>query len=161
MFDIVQWARNKDDSGPSQFFPPGNNANYGLTMFYDDGFRVEHRQFGRGNAIRFIGSLGTLDVARHLIDSSIPGLVGFKDTNQAMKKNAKVHHLRDFYNAITKGTSVRCPAETGHRSSSMCTLVNIAYRLRSPLMWDPAKERITNNRSANELLGPAYRMSLA
>jgi len=80
MFDIVQWARGKDTTGPTQFFPSGGDAQYGLTMFYDDGFKVEHRQFGRGNAVRFVGSEGTLDVSRKFIDSSIPGLVGYEHT---------------------------------------------------------------------------------
>ena len=160
MFDIVQWARGKDTTGPTQFFPSGGDAQYGLTMFYDDGFKVEHRQFGRGNAVRFVGSEGTLDVSRKFIDSSIPGLVGYEDTNKAMKISANVHHFQDFYDAILKGTELRCPAETGHRTSSVCTLANIAYRLRKPLTWDPATERITNNRTASKLLGPAYRMTL-
>ncbi|MEM9930350.1 MAG: Gfo/Idh/MocA family oxidoreductase [Bacteroidota bacterium] len=161
MFDIVQWARGKDDSGPVQFFPPGGDAEYGLTMFYDDDFKVVHQQFGRGNAVRFIGTEGTLDVARGYIDSSIPGLVGYEDTNKAMKVPTNIAHFQDFYDAILKGTALRCPAETGHRTSSMCTLANIAYRLRQPLSWDPENEKITNNKKANALLGPAYRLSLA
>lgn len=160
MFDIVQWVKGKDTSGPVQFFPPGGDAKFGLTMFYDDGFRVEHRQFGRGNAVRFVGSEGTLDVARGFIDSSIPGLVGYNDTNAAMDLSANVVHFQSFYDAILKGSAVNCPAETGHRTSSMCTLANIAYRVRKPLMWDAAAERITNNRAVNKLLGPEYRMSL-
>lgn len=160
MFDIVQWARGKDGSGPTQFFPTGGDSQYGLTMFYADGFRVEHRQFGRGNAVQFIGSKGTLSVARGFIDSSIPGLVGYEDSNEAMTVSANVLHFQDFYDAILRGTPLRCPAETGHRTASVCTLANIAYRLRRPLMWDPAAERITNDRAANKLLGPAYRMSL-
>jgi predicted dehydrogenase len=160
MFDIVQWVRGKDDTGPTQFFPPGGDAKFGLTMFYDDGFRVEHRQFGRGNAVHFVGSEGTLDVARGFIDSSVPGLVGYNDTNASMKTSANVLHFQSFFDAILNGTPVNCPAETGHRTASFCTLANIAYRLRKPLMWDPAAERITNNRAANRLLGPEYRMSL-
>lgn len=160
MFDIVQWVRDKDDAGPTQFFPPGGEAQYGLTMFYDDGFRVEHRKFGRGNAVHFVGSEGTLDVSRGFIDSSVPGLVGYNDTNAAMKTSANVLHFQSFFDAILKGTPVNCPAETGHRTSSFCTLANIAYRMRTPLMWDPAAERITNNKAANRLLGPEYRMSL-
>jgi predicted dehydrogenase len=161
MFDIVQWARAKDTTGPTQFFPSGGDAQYGLTMFYEDGFRVEHRKFGRGNAVRFVGSEGTLDVSRKFIDSSIAGLVGYQDTNEAMKISANVHHFQDFYDAILKGTALRCPAETGHRTASVCTLANIAYRLRRPLTWNPATEQITNDRAANKLLGPAYRTSLA
>lgn len=160
MFDIVQWAAGKDDTGPTQFFPPGGDAQYGLTMFYDDGFRVEHRQMGRGNTVHFVGSEGTITVARHFIESSLPGLVGYNDSNEAMTISPNVHHFQDFYDAILKGTPLRCPAETGHRTSSICNLSNIAYRLRRPLRWDPVAERITNDRAASKLLGPAYRMSL-
>lgn len=162
MFDIVQWALGKDDSGPVQFFPPGGeNPRQGLTMFYEDGFRVEHRNFGRGNAIRFIGSEGAIEVARGFIDCSIPGLVGYQDTNQASKVSSNVIHFRDFFDAIKQGSLPVCPAETGHRSSSVCTLTNIAYRLRRPIMWDPKTEKIQGDRAANNLLGPAYRNTLA
>lgn len=161
MFDIVQWARGMDTSGPTQYYPPGGTTDEGITMFYADGFKVTHRRFGRGNAVRFIGSRGTLDVARGFIDSTIPGLVGYSDTMAATKVETLVTHFQDFFDAIRNGSPVICPAETGHRTASVCTLANIAYRLRKPLKWDPEREQITNDLAANKLLGPAYRLSLA
>ncbi len=161
MFDIVQWALGMDQSGPVSFYPPGNaDPEEGLTMFYADGTRVDHRPFGRGNAVRFVGSEGSLDVARGFIDSTIPGLLSYGDMNHQAEVSALVTHLGDFARAARTGGSPICPAETGHRTASVCTLTNIAYRLRRPLQWDPVTERIKNDSEANRLLGDAYRTSL-
>lgn len=161
MFDIVQWALDRDDSGPTKFFPPGgDDPAEGMTLFYEDGFKVTHRQFGRGNAVRFVGSEGTLDVSRGFIDSSIPNLVQpAPEADRSTHHN--VAHFQDWFDAIRSGSEVLCSAETGHRTSSICTLTNIAYRLQQPVFWNPKKERVTNNRKANRLLGPDYRHSLA
>jgi predicted dehydrogenase len=161
MFDIVQWALGMDGSGPEKFFPPmGDDPKDGLTMLYANGFRVDHRNFGRGNAVRFVGSEGTIEVSRGFLDSNIPGLVPNAPQRPSDYPPTNVRHLRDWFQGITEGTQVLCPAETGHRTSSVCTLANIAYRTGTPIIWDPEKERITNNRKANKLLGDAYRTSL-
>ncbi|MCP9235898.1 Gfo/Idh/MocA family protein [Lewinella sp. JB7] len=161
MFDIVQWALGKDDTGPTRFFVPGGDTQEGLTFFYDDGVKVTHRQFGRGNAVRFVGTEGTLDVSRGILDSSVEELIGYGDGPQRIPGGANRAHFAEWFAAIRGEGEVSCPAETGHRTASVCSLANIAYRLGKPLEWDPATERITNNRSANRLLGPYYRMSLA
>ncbi|THH40030.1 Gfo/Idh/MocA family protein [Neolewinella litorea] len=162
MFDIVQWALEKDTTGPTRFYPPlEENAQQGLTLFYADGTRVEHRDFGRGNAVRFVGSEGTLDVARGFIDSTVPDLLSYGDMNHESAVPALVSHLTDFTEAVRSGGTPICPAETGHRTATVCTLSNIAYRLGRPLEWDPGKERIKGDARANRLLGDAYRNSLA
>jgi len=47
--------------------------------------------------------------------------------------------------------------ETGHRTSSLCNLANIAYQLQRPLKWDPAKERFIGDPAADMMLSRAYR----
>jgi hypothetical protein len=42
--------------------------------------------------------------------------------------------------------------EIGHRSVSVCHLVNIARALGRPLQWDPARERFENDEEANGYL---------
>ncbi|NJB84660.1 putative dehydrogenase [Lewinella marina] len=162
MFDIVQWALDKDDTGPIAFYPPlEENPQQGLTMFYADGTRVEHRDFGRGNAVRFIGSEGSLDVARGFIDSTVPGLLSYADMRHRAPVHALVSHLTNFVECVRTGAVPICPAETGHRTASVCTLTNIAYRLGRPLEWNPDTERVQGDARANRLLGDAYRDSLA
>jgi hypothetical protein len=161
MFDIVQWALDRDDSGPTEFYAPGDRADYGLTFTYEDGVRVVHQRFGRGNAVRFIGSEGSLDVSRSLLDSPIRGLVGRSNRMRKDQRDANVEHFREWFAAMRGEGEVSCPAEVGHRTASVCSLANITYRLGSTISWDPRSERITNDASANRLLGPAYRLSLA
>ena len=161
MFDIVQWALDRDASGPTQFFVPGKGAQSGLTAFYEDGIKVIHRDFGRGSAVRFIGTEGSLDVSRTLLDTTVEGLIGYADGPKRDQRDANKLHFVEWFAAMRGQGQVSCPAEVGHRTASFCSLANIAYRLGQPIEWDPAAERITNNPRANRLLGPAYRLSLA
>jgi hypothetical protein len=44
------------------------------------------------------------------------------------------------------------PAEVGHRTGSICHLLNIAMLTGKKLVWDPVNEQITNDAAANRLL---------
>jgi hypothetical protein len=44
------------------------------------------------------------------------------------------------------------PVEVGHRTITVCHLVNITRELDRPLRWDPAKEQFLDDVAANELL---------
>ncbi|MEM7571445.1 MAG: Gfo/Idh/MocA family oxidoreductase [Bacteroidota bacterium] len=161
MFDIVQWALDMDESGPVEFLPPPNRGDtIGASFRYDNGIRVVHEDFGRGFAVRFVGSEGTLDVSRSFLDSSIPGLV---DRAIGIGEERVYHsagHEVDFLQAVKNNTQPICPAETGHRSASVCTLLNICYRLQRSLRWNPKKEKFRGDRAANKLRGDEYRLGV-
>jgi hypothetical protein len=53
--------------------------------------------------------------------------------------------------AIKNNTQPICPAETGHRTSSVCCIANISYWLKRPLQWDPVKEAFKSDPEANAL----------
>lgn len=160
MFDIVQWALQKDATGPVRFTPDPAQRKAGLSFEYADGVRVTHERFVEGNAVRFIGSEGHVDVSRGYLRSSIEGLIPAEQQEFSDGAAASERQVAEFFAAIRTGSPVSCPVEVGHRSSSICTLANIAYRLRRPLAFDPATEQITNDDEAAGLLGPAYRLSL-
>lgn len=42
--------------------------------------------------------------------------------------------------------------EVGHRSASICHLINIAADLKRPVRWDPRREEITGDPVAARLL---------
>ena len=69
--------------------------------------------------------------------------------------------MTNFVDVIRNGGELVCPVETGHRTASLCTLANITYRLGRSLTWNPEQERFTDDEIANQLLGDAYRTSLA
>jgi hypothetical protein len=47
--------------------------------------------------------------------------------------------------------------ETGHRTSSLCCVANIAYWLGRPLEWDPVKEQFRNDKEANTYVKASIR----
>lgn len=160
MFDIVQWATGHDDTTPTEFTPPAEGE-YGLTCTYDNDFRVVHQRFDRGNAIRFVGSEGNIEVGRSFLNSSIKKLIPPKRQRVRDQRLGNGRHFESFFAAARGEGEVSVPAEVGHRTSSFCTLGNIAYRLRRPIQFDPRAERVTNDAEADRLLGPEYRLSLA
>lgn len=157
MFDIAQWALGMDRTGPVKFIPPPDNATKGLAMIYGIGIVMKHVDFGRGFAVRFIGEKGTLDISRDFIESNPANIatatLGSNDTRLYYSDD----HYKDWLDCIKTGKQPICDVETGHRSSSVCCLANIAYWLRRPLDWDPKREQFRNDEEANALLKPAIR----
>ncbi|WP_425476326.1 hypothetical protein [Paraflavitalea speifideaquila] len=147
----MQWALDKDKSGPVAFYPPDGKNYKTLTMVYDNGVIVKHEDFGRGFGVRFIGSKGSLDISRSFIDSK-PGNIATAviQPNETHLYNSENHH-QDWLDAIKSGKPPICDAETGHRTSSLCCIANIAYWLNRPLKWNPRRERFIGDAEANNL----------
>ncbi|MEO5998383.1 MAG: Gfo/Idh/MocA family oxidoreductase [Chitinophagaceae bacterium] len=157
MFDIAQWALDKDRSGPVQFFPPDGAAHKTLTMLYDNGIIMKHEDFGRGFGVRFIGTKGSLDISRSFLDS-VPGNIA-TSTIQANQSHvySSDDHYTDWLDAIKSGKPPICDVETGHRTSSLCCLANITYWLNRPLKWDPVNEKFLGDREADNYLKASIR----
>ncbi|MDB5230952.1 MAG: gfo/Idh/MocA family oxidoreductase [Chitinophagaceae bacterium] len=152
MFDIAQWGLGMDRSGPVKFYPPDGNQYKTLTMVYDNGVVMKHEDFKRGYAVRFIGTKGTLDISRSFLDSNPANIVSAEIKPNEIHLYNTDDHYQDWLDAIRSGKQPICDAETGHRSSSVCCLANIAYWLKRPLEWNPERERFRNDREANLLL---------
>jgi predicted dehydrogenase len=159
MFDIAQWGLGMDRSGPVKFIPPAGNATKGLTMIYENGIVMKHVDFGRGFAVRFTGDKGVIDISRDFIDSS-PGHIALATMGSNDKRlYYSDDHYKDWLACIKSGKQPIADVETGHRTSSVCALANIAYWLRRPLDWDPKMEHFKNDAEANALLKPKLRGS--
>ena len=65
--------------------------------------------------------------------------------------------IRDFLDCIKSRNNPLCTLENGHRSTSFAHLANIALATKERLIWDPDKEKFTNNDKANEMLHYEYR----
>ena len=158
MFDIAQWGLGMDRSGPVSFVPPGgNDPKEGMKFYYENGIEMIHQDFGRGNAVRFIGTEGTIDISRSFLESTPENIVQAEIKSSDKRLYNSRDHYGDWLNAIRNRTQPICDVETGHRSASVGNLANIAYKLKRKLTWDPVKEKFKKDQGANQLLGKVMR----
>ncbi|MBV5314987.1 MAG: Gfo/Idh/MocA family oxidoreductase [Prolixibacteraceae bacterium] len=158
MFDIAQWGLDMDKSGPVQLLPPSVPATTGLSMKYDNGVVVNHKVWGESNAVQFIGTEGRIEVSRDFL-RTFPNKDLAKTELKPSDKRVYVsnNHYQDWVDAMKKRTRPISDVETGHRTASVCNLVNIAYELQRPLQWNPEKEEFINDDFANLMRTRAYR----
>lgn len=159
MFDIGQWALGMDKSGPVKFLPPDDpTADSGLVMVYDNGVRMNHKQWGDGNAVQIIGTDGRVEVSREFLRT-------YPDKNLAKSElkdsDERVYfsdnHYQDWIDAIKNRTQPVSDVETGHRTSSLANITNVAYELGRPLLWNPDEEKFEGDDFANLMVGRPYR----
>ncbi len=120
----------------------------------------------RPNGMAFYGSNGTL-IADRLGYEIIPetgaygGSLSKADAFQQSRLE-RMHrsgaepsalHAEHFVRCIRDGEAPRCDAATGHRSSLVAHLGNIAYRAGRKLVWDAEREDFVNDRLASGMLG--------
>src|SRR5439155_23939687 len=61
-------------------------------------------------------------------------------------------HLANWLDCIKTRKLPNADVEIGHRSISVCHLVNITRELKRKLKWDPAAEKFIGDDEANKLL---------
>ncbi len=158
MFDIAQWALDMDNSGPVQFTPPEVPSNYGLSMKYENGVVVHHKEWGETNAVQFIGTKGKIEVSRGFLRTYPDSKLAKAELKSSDKKvYYSDNHYQDWVDAMKKRTKPVSDVETGHRTASLCNIVNIGYELLRPLKWDPKKEEFIGDDFANLMRTRPYR----
>jgi len=150
MFDIAQWGLGMDHTGPVAIYPPDKDHKF-LTFVYENGIKMTHESFNRGSGVRFIGTKGIIDISREYFET-LPGkLASHEFTDNEIKLYESNDHYQDWLDCIRSRKQPICSAEIGHRTASVCYLASIAYELKRPLRWDPAKEEFANDPEANRL----------
>ncbi len=157
MFDIAQWGLGMDTSGPVEFIPPEKRDVKGMKMIYASGVEMNHVDWGENNAVQFLGSEGKIEVSRGFYRSDIKGLTEFtlKDGDTPLYKSD--NHYQDWVDAIKNRNRPVSDVEAGHRTASVCNIVNMAYTLERPLKWAPAHEKFIDDDDANSLLTRPFR----
>lgn len=157
MFDIGQWGLGMDRSGPVEFIPPENREKRGLQMKYANGVVMNHVNWGAFNAVQFLGSEGKIEVSRSFYRSDIEGLTELELKEGDTPLYRSDDHYQDWVDAIKNRTEPVSDVETGHRTASLCNIVNIAYTLERPLKWAPTHEQFIDDDDANGMLTRPFR----
>lgn len=148
-FDIALWALGRDGSGPVEVHPPHvAHAKTGASVVFDDGVRIVHG--GRSGAT-FVGTEGVLSVDRGRIGADPTKLLEEPLPEDAALLPRRPSHAQDWLQAIHGDDATTCPVEVGASSVAICHLLNVAYRLRRELRWDPENWRFTDDDEANAL----------
>ena len=165
--DIAQWGLAMDGSGPveveaisAKFLPEGSLFNAALETNYRcryaNGVVLESRFHSCGFGVRFEGTEGSAQVGFNQSPHADPGdLWGRPVDLELGGMNGCPTHFADFINSAKAHKDPLCPVETGHSSTTLCHLGNIAVWMREKvksLKWDPEKEVFTNSDEANLLL---------
>jgi predicted dehydrogenase len=170
-FDIAQWALGFDDSGPVEFLPAADaKAASGVRFRYANGVEVVHQP---GNGITFYGSAGKIYVNRGefkmwLGDKLLTegGMPASRESKQILDAHLPPNavrlyhsddHLTDWIKSMHTRQAPICDVEIGHRTATICELVNLTYRYHQKLSWDPAKETFVNGEGDPAWLGQEYR----
>ena len=151
-FDIVQWALNRDETGPVEFIPQGYEGAEYHHYRYADGITVwRDRNPENGHMIRFIGTEGEVLVSRDKVSSSPKELVRHKFGPNDVQVYESKEHRANFIESIRSRKPTICPASVGHRTATICQLATIAERTGRPIRWDPVAEQIVGDEAAKAM----------
>ena len=181
LLDIVLWAM--DEKGPrvvttiggkyvlndNRETPDVIQANFEFPKFvcvYENRVANEQSLFDRDYGITFHGTKGTLFVDRQRYElvaemKSLDPRGREREARMEAKEgtsadNSTAAHWADFVASMKSRKPPICDIETGHRSTVIALLGNIALRSRQRVEWDPESET-TPNKEAQTYLRREYR----
>jgi predicted dehydrogenase len=162
IIDLVQLGLQADNTGPVEISGKGWAPKDGLfdtfmkfdfTCTYADGVRLIGSSEGQ-RGLKFEGNDGWIFIHIHggrleaYPESLLKEFIG---PDEIHLRRSPGHH-QDFIDAVKTRRPPIAHEEIGHRTATICHLVNIALQTERTLTWDPVKEEITNDASANRML---------
>ena len=153
--DQIQWALGKSLTGPVEIWPVATGTNGPVSMRYADGvqvdFKLEHGPLG--GAI-FIGADAKIEINRNKFTTNPRDFVQDPPdpaVAQPWEGPGWIArpHIQNWLDCIKTREKPNADVEIGHRSISVCHLVNIARQVGRRLRWDPEKETFPGDDEAN------------
>ena len=153
-FDLIQWALDKEGSGPVTFVPQGVDGETYSSFTYEKGPKVLlGHPIESDQDIEFVGSQGSISSSTKGQLNSEPAEIartklGPGDQRLPVNDTSETSWLESIKARSTPVVN----AGVGHRSSSICHLPAIAQRLGRAIKWDPVKEEIVGDPMATRML---------
>ncbi len=164
-FDQIQSALGMDTSGPVELWTTGpghepptyaapESRDRGeklcrvptVSFRYANGTVVDLADGPAGGGL-FIGERGRIRIDRGIVRTE----PNEELAEQAVRAGRDLggDHIRNWYDCIKSREQPRADVEIGHRSGTVCHLVNIARWIGRKLTWDPETETFPNDGEAN------------
>ena len=153
--DQVQCALGTDDTGPVEIWPEEPGPKCRVTLRYASGtlLKLEGKRRGHEDlGAIFVGDKGKIEIKRGRYTANPKDLLQGAPEPTPEGKLESVPHLKDFFECMRTRQKPNADAETGHRATTVCHLVNICRELGRKLRWDPKAEQFLNDPEANKLL---------
>ena len=159
--DTVQWALDRESSGPSEVSGVGTInegsvyntfMDYDINYRYDDGVHLHIKSGGTG--MRFEGTEGWVSNSQfnRPMEASSKELVNWRPGKGDLElRTCAGGEHRDFLDCLKNRELPYFPAETGHRCATVQHIGNISMLLKRKLKWDPKTETFIDDKEANEL----------
>lgn len=154
--DQAQCGLGADDTGPVEIWPeaPGGPT-CKVTLRYANGTLLKLEGKDRGmedlGAI-FLGDKGRIEILRGDFLTDRPELKRDAPPPTAQGPKESIPHIQNFFDGMRSRKATAADAETGHRATTLCHLVNICRKVQRRLRWDPKAERFLDDDAANQLL---------
>ena len=167
VLDLAQYIMNADETGPVELRASGKQANSPLfDAFMDFEFECRYANgvdiigVSKGDrGLKLIGTKGWIFIQIHggRLSASDPALLREKILPSEKHSERSPGHHRNF---LIEFHSRRLPvahAEWGHRTGTLCHLLNTSMLLQRPFRWDPVHETVIGDEEANRLLARPMR----
>jgi len=162
IIDLAQLALDMDNSGPVEISASGRAPRNGLfNTFVDYTFECTYtngvKLYGNTNTprgIKFEGDKGSIFIYIHggRLEANPASLLTDKILPGEITIGKSPGHHRDFLEAVKIRRQPMATAEIGHRTGTICHLLNIAMQTGLKLQWDPVTEHITNSLEADKMV---------
>ncbi|MFN7935476.1 MAG: Gfo/Idh/MocA family oxidoreductase [Bryobacteraceae bacterium] len=158
--DQVQAGLGTDDTGPVEIWLEGTGPQAAVSMRYANGAvmkiegkrRPDHADLG---AI-FIGDKGKIEILRGSYTIEPEGLSaeykGYGPDPFPEGPGENQFHIQNFLSSVRTRIRPTADVEIGHRSTTLCHMVNIVRQLGRKLKWNPVTEQFEGDSEANALL---------
>ena len=155
-FDQIQRALGTDDTGPVEIWPEQPGPNGRVTLRYAAGTLLKldmPEDKGPRMGGIFVGEKGKIEINRNRLAANPPELIENAPPPADKSEYASVshEHIRNWVHCMRTREKPVASAAIGHRSTTVCHLINICRELGRKLHWDPVKEEFVGDEEANAL----------
>jgi len=155
--DQVQCALGTDDTGPVELRLGEKDAKGWprVTLRYGSGTLLKlvgERHTMEDLGAIFRGEKGNIEILRGHARANPPELLKDAPPNTPGGPKESIPHIADFLDCVRTREKPASDAETGHRATTVCHLINICRTLGRDLRWDPKAERFVDDPAADKLI---------
>lgn len=164
---IVRWAVG-DDNFPTEFEDQGSEwpekgdlfttaTKVAFRALFPGDIELVCKTEPPGFGVRFEGTEGTITINSKKFIATPASLQTATLGDNDKRLRVSDNHYGNFLEAVKSRKDGIEPVETGHRTSMLCHLGNIAMLLKRKIKFDPAREEIVGDEEAARMLSRPMR----